>query len=79
MSRLPLSEPDEPPEEYHHPFADGSSGGRHTVREWTRPAEIIEATLAATTVAYDRPGGRREAPVVRPVARPRGARRSPCV
>ena len=74
MSRLPLLEVDDIPEEYHHLFTDDYLGDRHIFRAWAHNPEVLEATLEYLNVLYDQLGGRRKELVILTVARARGAR-----
>jgi alkylhydroperoxidase family enzyme len=74
MSRLPLLELDDIPEEYHHLFTDEYLGDRHIFRVWGHNPEVLEATLEYLNVLYDQLGQRRKELVILTVARARGAR-----
>lgn len=74
MSRLPLLELDDIPEEYHHLFTDEYLGDRHIFRAWAHNPEVLEATLEYLNVLYDQLGQRRKELVILTVARARGAR-----
>lgn len=73
MSRLPLFELDDIPEERHHQFPDDYLGDRHVFRVWAHDPEVLEATLEYLNALYDRPGDRRRELVILTVARARGA------
>lgn len=73
MSRLPLLELDDIPEEYHHLFTDDYLGDRHIFRVWAHNPEVLEATLKYLNVLYDQLGDRRKELVILTVARARGA------
>ena len=74
MSRLPLLELDDIPDEYHHLFTDEYLGDRHIFRAWAHNPEVLEATLEYLNVLYDQLGQRRKELVILTVARARGAR-----
>ena len=74
MSRLPLLELDEIPEEYHYLFTDDYLGDRHVFRVWAHNPEVLEATLEYLNVLYDQLGDRRKELVILAVARARRAR-----
>ena len=74
MTRLPLLELDDIPEEYHHLFTDDYLGDRHIFRAWAHNPEVLDATLEYLTVLYDQLGDRRKELVILAVARARGAR-----
>jgi 4-carboxymuconolactone decarboxylase len=74
MSRLPLLELDDIPEEYHHLFTEAYLGDRHIFRAWAHNPEVLEATLEYLNVLYDQLGQRRKELVILTVARARGAR-----
>ena len=74
MSRLPLLEIDEIPEEYHYLFTDDYLGDRHIFRAWAHNPEVLEATLEYLNVLYDQLGDRRKELVILTVARARNAR-----
>ena len=74
MTRLPLLELDEIPEEYHYLFTDEYLGDRHIFRAWAHNPEVLEATLEYLNVLYDHLGQRRKELVILAVARARGAR-----
>ena len=74
MSRLPLLELDEIPEEYHHLFTDEYLGDRHIFRAWAHNPEVLEATLTYLNVLYEQLGQRRKELAILTVARARGAR-----
>jgi len=74
MSRLPLLERDEIPEEYHYLFTDDYLGDRHIFRAWAHNPEVLEATLEYLNVLYDQLGDRRKELVILTVARARNAR-----
>lgn len=74
MSRLPLLELDDVPEEYHHLFGDDYLGDRHIFRAWAHNPEILEATLEYLNVLYDQLGERRKELVILAVARARESR-----
>ncbi|ADQ69085.1 hypothetical protein C499_06130 [Halogeometricum borinquense DSM 11551] len=74
MSRLPLLELDEIPEEYHYLFSDDYLGDRHIFRAWAHNPEVLEATLEYLNTLYDQLGERRKELVILTVARARGAR-----
>jgi len=74
MSRLPLLELDDIPEEYHHLFTDEYLGDRHIFRAWAHNPEVLEATLEYLNVLYDQLGQRRKELVILTVARARRAR-----
>ena len=74
MTRLPLLELDEIPEEYHYLFTDEYLGDRHIFRAWAHNPEVLEATLEYLNVLYDQLGQRRKELVILTVARARGAR-----
>ena len=74
MSRLPLLELDDIPEEYHHLFTDDYLGDRHIFRVWAHNPAVLEATLEYLNVLYDQLGQRRKELVILTVARARGAR-----
>ena len=74
MSRLPLLDLDDVPEEYHHLFTDDYLGDRHIFRAWAHNPEVLEATLDYLNVLYDAIGQRRKELVILTVARARGAR-----
>ena len=74
MSRLPLLELDEIPEEYHYLFTDDYLGDRHIFRAWAHNPEILEATLEYLNTLYEEIGQRRKELVILTVARARGAR-----
>ncbi|ELZ17106.1 carboxymuconolactone decarboxylase family protein [Natrinema limicola] len=74
MSRLPLLELDDIPEEYHHLFTDDYLGDRHIFRVWAHNPEVLEATLEYLNTLYDQLGARRKELVILTVARARGAR-----
>jgi alkylhydroperoxidase family enzyme len=74
MSRLPLLDLDEIPDEYHYLFTDEYLGDRHIFRAWAHNPEVLEATLEYLNVLYDQLGQRRKELVILTVARARGAR-----
>jgi alkylhydroperoxidase family enzyme len=74
MSRLPLLELDEIPEEYHHLFTEDYLGDRHIFRAWAHNPEVLEATLEYLNTLYAQIGDRRKELVILAVARARGAR-----
>ncbi len=74
MTRLPLLELEEIPEEYHHLFTDDYLGDRHVFRVWAHNPEVLEATLEYLNVLYDQLGQRRKELAILAVARARGAR-----
>jgi alkylhydroperoxidase family enzyme len=74
MSRLPLLELDDIPEEYHHLFTGEYLGDRHIFRAWAHNPEVLEATLEYLNVLYGQLGQRRKELVILTVARARGAR-----
>ncbi|WP_318570956.1 carboxymuconolactone decarboxylase family protein [Salinigranum marinum] len=74
MSRLPLLELDEIPDEYHDLFTDDYLGDRHIFRAWAHNPEVLEATLEYLNVLYDQLGDRRKELVILTVARARNAR-----
>ncbi|MFC6953624.1 carboxymuconolactone decarboxylase family protein [Halorubellus litoreus] len=74
MSRLPLLDRDEIPDEYEHLFTDEYLGDRHIFRIWAHNPEVLEATLEYLNVLYDQLGQRRKELVILTVARARGAR-----
>ncbi|MFA9418419.1 carboxymuconolactone decarboxylase family protein [Natrinema sp. HArc-T2] len=74
MSRLPLLELDDIPEEYHHLFTDDYLGDRHIFRAWAHNPEVLESTLEYLNTLYDQLGDRRKELVILTVARARGAR-----
>jgi len=74
MTRLPLLDLDDIPEEYHHLFGDDYLGDRHIFRAWAHNPEVLEATLEYLNVLYDQLGDRRKELVILTVARARGAR-----
>jgi 4-carboxymuconolactone decarboxylase len=74
MTRLPLLELEEIPEEYHHLFTDDYLGDRHIFRVWAHNPEVLEATLEYLNVLYDQLGRRRKELAILAVARARGAR-----
>ena len=74
MTRLPLLELDEIPEEYHYLFTDEYLGDRHIFRAWAHNPEVLEATLEYLNALYDHLGQRRKELVILAVARARGAR-----
>ena len=74
MSRLPLLELDEIPDEYHYLFTDDYLGDRHIFRAWAHNPEILEATLEYLNTLYEEIGQRRKELVILTVARARGAR-----
>jgi alkylhydroperoxidase family enzyme len=74
MSRLPLLDRDEIPEEYHHLFTDEYLGDRYIFRAWAHNPEVLEATLEYLNTLYDHLGHRRKELVILTVARARGAR-----
>jgi alkylhydroperoxidase family enzyme len=74
MTRLPLLDLDDIPEEYHHLFTDEYLGDRHIFRAWAHNPEVLEATLEYLNVLYDQLGDRRKELVILTVARARGAR-----
>ncbi|QFU84719.1 carboxymuconolactone decarboxylase family protein [Natronorubrum aibiense] len=74
MSRLPLLELDDIPEEYHHLFTDEYLGDRHIFRAWAHNPEVLEATLKYLNTLYDQLGDRQKELVILTVARARGAR-----
>jgi 4-carboxymuconolactone decarboxylase len=74
MSRLPLLELDDIPEEYHHLFTDEYLGDRHIFRVWAHNPVVLEATLEYLNVLYDQLGQRRKELVILTVAHARGAR-----
>lgn len=74
MSRLPLLDLDEIPEEYHHLFTDDYLGDRHIFRVWAHNPEILEATLEYLDTLYEQLGDRRKEFVILTVAWACGAR-----
>jgi len=74
MSRLPLLDLDDIPEEYHHLFTDDYLGDRHVFRVWAHNPALLEATLEYLNTLYGEIGGRRKELVILTVARARGAR-----
>ena len=74
MSRLPLLELEDIPEEYHHLFTDDYLGDRHIFRAWAHNPEVLEATLEYLNTLYAQLGDRRKELVILTVARARGAR-----
>ena len=74
MTRLPLLELDDIPEEYHHLFTDEYLGDRHIFRAWAHNPEVLEATLEYLNTLYDQLGDRRKELVILTVARARSAR-----
>jgi 4-carboxymuconolactone decarboxylase len=74
MTRLPLLDLDEIPEEYHYLFTDEYLGDRHIFRAWAHNPEVLEATLEYLDVLYGELGDRRKELVILTVARARGAR-----
>ncbi len=74
MTRLPLLDLEEIPEEYHHLFTDDYLGDRHIFRVWAHNPEVLEATLEYLNTLYAQLGDRRKELVILAVARARGAR-----
>lgn len=74
MTRLPLLDLDDIPEEYHHLFTDDYLGDRHIFRVWAHNPEVLEATLEYLDTLYDQLGDRRKKLVILAVARARKAR-----
>jgi len=74
MSRLPLLDRDEIPEEYHHLFTDEYLGDRHIFRVWAHNPEVLEATLEYLDTLYEQIGERRKELVILTVAKARDAR-----
>ncbi|MCL7418391.1 MAG: carboxymuconolactone decarboxylase family protein, partial [Halalkalicoccus sp.] len=74
MSRLPLLDLEEIPEEYHYLFTDEYLGDRHIFRVWAHNPEVLEATLEYLNTLYDQLGDRRKELVILTVASARGAR-----
>jgi len=74
MSRLPLLDRDEIPDEYQHLFTDEYLGDRHIFRVWAHNPAVLEATLEYLNTLYDQLGQRRKELAILTVARARGAR-----
>ena len=74
MTRLPLLEEDEIPEEYHYLFTDDYLGDRHVFRVWAHNPEVLEATLEYLNTLYEQLTPRRKELAILQVARSRGAR-----
>ena len=74
MSRLPLLDLEDIPEEYHYLFTEEYLGDRHIFREWAHNPEVLEATLEYLNVLYEQLGERRKELAILTVARGRGAR-----
>ena len=74
MTRLPLLDTDEIPEEYHYLFTDEYLGDRHIFRVWAHNPELLEATLEYLNTLYDQLTPRTKELVILTVARTRGAR-----
>lgn len=74
MSRFPLLDIDDVPEEYHYLFTDEYLGDRHIFRVWAHNPEVLEATLEYLEVLYGQLGDRRKELVILTVARAREAR-----
>lgn len=74
MTRLPLLDLEDIPEEYHHLFTDDYLGDRHIFRVWAHNPEVLEATLEYLNTLYSQLGQRRKELVILTVARARGAR-----
>ena len=74
MSRLPLLELDEIPQEYHYLFSEDYLGDRNIFRVWAHNPEVLEATLDYLNTLYDQIGHRRKELVILTVARALGAR-----
>jgi len=73
MSRLPILEMDEIPEEYHYLFTDDYLGDRNIFRVWAHNPEVLEATLDYLNVLYDQLTPRRKELAILTVARARRA------
>ena len=74
VSRHPLLDLEDIPEEYHDLFTEEYLGDRHIFRVWAHNPEVLEATLEYLDVLYGEPGERRKELVILTVARARGAR-----
>ena len=69
MSRIPLLEMDEIPEDYHHLFTDEYLGDRNIFRAWANNPEVLEATLEYLNTLYDQVTPREKELVILAVAR----------
>jgi hypothetical protein len=58
MSRLPLLDIEEFPEEYHHLFGDDYLGDRHVFRVCAHNPDVLEATLEYLNTLYAHLGDR---------------------
>lgn len=74
MSRLPLLDLEEIPEEYQYLFTDEYLGDRHIFRVWAHNPEVLEATLEYLNTLYDQLTPRTKELVILTVASSRGAR-----
>jgi 4-carboxymuconolactone decarboxylase len=74
MTRLPMLESDEIPEEYHYLFTEEYLGDRHIFRVWAHSPEVLKATLEYLDSLYEQLTPRRKELVILAVARARGAR-----
>lgn len=74
MTRLPLLDTEDIPEEYHYLFTDEYLGDRHIFRVWAHNPELLEATLEYLNTLYDQLTPRTKELVILTVARARGAR-----
>jgi len=74
VTRLPLLDIEDIPEEYHYLFTDDYLGDRHIFRVWAHNPEILEATLEYLNTLYEQLTPRTKELVILTVARARGAR-----
>jgi len=74
MTRLPLLELEDIPEEFHYLFTDDYLGDRHIFRVWAHNPEVLEATLEYLNTLYDQLTPRTKELVILTVARTKGAR-----
>ncbi|MEF8813042.1 MAG: carboxymuconolactone decarboxylase family protein [Halovenus sp.] len=74
MTRLPLLDTEDIPEEYHYLFTDEYLGDRHIFRVWAHNPELLEATLEYLNTLYGQLTPRTKELVILTVARARGAR-----
>ncbi len=74
MTRLPLLDIENIPEEYHYLFTDEYLGDRHIFRVWAHNPEVLEATLEYLNTLYEQLTPRTKELVILTVAQARGAR-----
>lgn len=74
MTRVPLLDLADVPEEYHYLFTDDYLGDRHIFRAWAHNPPVLEATLEYLETLYGQLTPRTKELVILTVARARGAR-----